>query len=128
MYSVLIVDDEEIIREGIGSLIDWDALGFVICGEGIDGKDGLAKIMQYNPDLVLLDLRMPGLDGAQVINRARDRNFRGHFILMTGHTEIELAQAALPLGIHDYLVKPIDDEELLRIIGHFLVSEKYNTM
>lgn len=119
MYSVLIVDDEEIIREGIRSLIDWKSLGFTVCAEGVDGKDGLDKILQYNPDLVLIDLRMPGHSGVQVINEARKNNFRGYFILMTGHSELELTQAALPLGIHEYLFKPIDDEELLRIVGHY---------
>jgi two-component system response regulator YesN len=78
LINVLIVDDEKIVREGLRMLIDWEQYGFCICGESETGTDALDKISLYNPGLVLLDIRMPEMDGTQLIEHARNAGFKGY--------------------------------------------------
>ena len=74
MYRVLIVDDESIVRMGIRDLIEWEDEGFEVCGEGKDGRDGLAKVLALQPDLVLVDIKMPGLSGIDLSREAREQD------------------------------------------------------
>lgn len=117
MYKVIIIDDEEIVRNGLKDLIDWNATGFEVCAEGIDGRDGLGKILQYQPQLVLVDIKMPGLTGIEVVREARKEQFEGHFIILTGYSEFEFAKSAISLGVKEYLLKPVNTKELIRIIS-----------
>jgi len=116
MYKVIIIDDEKIVRNGIRDLIDWNTAGFEICAEGIDGRDGLEKILRFKPQLVLVDIKMPGLSGIEVIREARNNQFEGHFIILTGFSEFEFAKSAISLGVKEYLLKPVDERELARIV------------
>lgn len=116
MYQMLIVDDEPIVRDGIRKLIPWEEYGFEICGEGMDGKDGLCKVVTYHPDLVLVDIKMPGMSGMDMIRDARKQGFDGDFIILTGYADFEYAKAAISLGVRGYLLKPIDEEELISMI------------
>lgn len=113
MYKVMIIDDEEIVRTGLKNLVNWENEGFYICGEGKDGRDGLAKLLEKWPDLVLVDIKMPGLSGLELIKAAREQNFEGHFIILTGYSEFEFAKSAISFGVREYLLKPVDEDELL---------------
>lgn len=115
-YRAMIIDDEKIVRNGIKNLIDWEREDFEICAEGKDGKDGLAKILSEQPDLVLIDIKMPGMGGIDVIRAAREQNFEGQFVILTGYSEFEFAKSAISLGVKEYLLKPIDEDELLDIV------------
>ena len=117
MFTAMIIDDERIVREGIRELIDWEKAGFRLGSDGKDGRGGLANILRENPDLVLVDIKMPGLTGIEVIREARQQGFAGHFIILTGFSEFEYARAALAMGVEGYLLKPIDEEELLEYVG-----------
>ena len=68
--NVLIADDEKIVLEGLKHIIDWHTLGFTICQTASDGKDALSKILSLNPDLVLIDIRMPKMNGVEVVQAA----------------------------------------------------------
>lgn len=116
MYKVIIIDDEQMVRNGIKTLIDWETEGFAICAEGKDGREGLAAIMEYQPELVLIDIKMPGLNGIEVIAETRKQGFEGQFIILTGFSEFEFAKSAISLGVKEYLLKPIDEDELLKIV------------
>lgn len=116
MYKVMIIDDEEIVRMGIRDLIDWEEEGFYICAEGKDGRDGLEKLLRCQPDVVLVDIKMPGLSGLELIRTAREQNFEGDFVILTGFSEFEFAKTAITLGVKEYLLKPIDEDELLDIM------------
>ena len=70
-YTVMIIDDEKTVREGICQLIDWQAEGFGLASCGKDGREGLANILRERPDLVLVDIKMPGLSGLEVIREAK---------------------------------------------------------
>lgn len=116
MYKVMIIDDEEMIRWGIHDLLDWESEGFVFCEDGKDGKDGLGKLLTYRPDLALVDIKMPGIGGLELIQEAREAGYEGYFIILTGYAEFEFAKQAIRHGVKEYLLKPIEEEELLRCV------------
>ena len=116
MNTVFIADDELIIRQGLKCIIDWESLGFSIIGEASNGIDALDYIVREQPDLVLIDIRMPGLLGVDVVKQARDKGFEGHFIILSGFTDFKYAQAAIRYGVDFYLTKPIDEDELLEAV------------
>ncbi len=112
MYRVMIIDDEAMIRWGIHDLLDWEEEGFGFCEDGKDGLDGLRKLLEYRPELALVDIKMPGMSGIELIQAAREEGYGGSFIILTGYAEFEFAQSAVRLGVKEYLLKPIDEEEL----------------
>ncbi len=112
MYKVMIIDDETMIRWGIHDLLDWEEEGFTFCEDGKDGKDGLKKLLANCPDLALVDIKMPGMSGIDLIHAAREAGYEGSFVILTGYSEFEFAKSAIKLGVKEYLLKPIDEEEL----------------
>ena len=112
MYQVLIADDEALIRDGLKCIMDWESMGFSICGEASNGEDALKAIISGQPDLVLLDIRMPKMLGLEVVKSARDLDFKGKFIILSGYSDFKYAQEAIRYGVDFYLTKPIDEDEL----------------
>lgn len=112
MLKVLIVDDEKVIRDGIKKVIEWENYGFEICGEAVNGRDGLDKVALLNPDLILVDIKMPGINGLEMIRVLRERGNECRVILLTGYTDFKYAKYAIELRVDEYLIKPIDEEEL----------------
>jgi two-component system response regulator YesN len=110
MFKLLIVDDEPIIRSGIRNIIEWNKFGYVICGEAEDGPCAVEAISNLKPDLVLLDLHLPGFSGLDVIKKTIKEKPR--FLILSGHTEFEYAKEAIDLGVEGYIVKPIDENIL----------------
>lgn len=111
MRKLLIVEDEPIIRMGIRTMYDWEKKGFLIVDEAGDGEEGLEMIRKYRPDLVITDIRMPRMDGLHMLEEAlREQNFDS--ILLTGYGEFEYAKQAIRLGVKEYLLKPLNEEEL----------------
>ncbi len=116
MYQMMIIDDEPVVREGLKHLLPWEEYQFQIVAEGIDGNDGLTKVLEYQPDLVLVDVKMPGMNGLELIKKAKESGYEGIFLLLTGYSDFEFAKTAISLGVRAYLLKPIDEEELGEII------------
>ena len=112
MYQILIADDESIIREGIKCLFDWESLGFTICGVAVNGEQAYQEILRLRPDVVLLDIRMPGLSGIDVIREVRSAGYEGNIIILSGYSDFKYAQEAIRYGVHSYLTKPVDEDEL----------------
>lgn len=112
MYKVLIVDDESLIRDGLKCILDWDEAGFCICGEASNGEEALRMILTLQPDLVLIDIRMPRMQGLEVVKAARQQDFKGHFIITSGYSDFKYAQEAMRYGVEFYLTKPIEEDEL----------------
>lgn len=110
--NVLIADDEPSILEGLQYIIDWNELGFSICATAVNGVDALEKILKLQPDLVLMDIRMPRMSGIEVIENARRNGFGGRFIILSGMSDFKYAQKAMQLQTDFYLTKPIDEDEL----------------
>lgn len=114
--KLFIADDEIDVREGIRYLLDWSELGFYICGEGKNGNDTLEQILKYQPDIVLLDIRMPKLSGLEVIKQSKEQGFKGKFIILSGYSDFSYAQEAIRFGVIYYLTKPIDEDELEKAV------------
>lgn len=112
MFTAIIVDDELFVRKGLIELMDWEANGFRIIGEADDGEDALALIKEKKPDLVITDIRMPILDGIGLIQAASNDQLSTSFIIISGYHDFSYAQQAMRHGVMDYVVKPIDEEEL----------------
>ncbi|MCR5451380.1 MAG: response regulator [Lachnospiraceae bacterium] len=114
--NVFIADDEQIVLEGLKYIIDWNELGFSICGTATNGKDALDSILALQPDLVLMDIRMPKLSGIDVVEQAVSQGFEGKFIILSGVANFKMAQTAMRNGVDFYLTKPIDEDELTKAV------------
>ncbi|RIX50749.1 DNA-binding response regulator [Paenibacillus nanensis] len=113
MHKVLLVDDEVFVRKGLCNLIEWEELGFVVAGEAENGEDALKQIIDMQPDLVITDIRMPLMDGLELIRRAVEiPGLDPSFILISGYNDFAYAKQAIQFGVLDYILKPIDDAEL----------------
>lgn len=122
MKTVLIVDDEHIIREQLKRIIDWNTLGFEICGEASNGKEALSFILEQNPSLVLIDICMPKMYGTDTIKRARENGYHGKFIILSSYSDFTYAQTAIHYGASFYLTKPVNKDELLSSVTNVKAS------
>ncbi len=122
LYRFLIADDEAIIRQGIHHLLDYEQLGFTICGEASTGEQTFQLLMELNPDVALVDIRMPEISGLEAIKRARQAGYRGKIIIISSISEFCYAQEAIRNGVDNYVVKPIDEEELANIFRELKVE------
>lgn len=115
--KVLIADDEILVRIGIKHSVDWEANGLEVIGEAADGKVCLELVLKYNPDLIILDINMPEIDGIQVLKELKKINFKGKVIVLTCYEELEYVKQALKNGASDYVFKTnIKENGLLNAI------------
>lgn len=116
MLSVMIVDDEPKVREGLKTIINWKEHGYFICGECANGIEGLDMAGKLKPDLVLVDIRMPEMDGLEFIENTKKEGCTSKFIILTGYSDFAYAKKAIRLNVYSYLLKPVEEEELLQIV------------
>lgn len=112
MHSVLIVDDEPTIREGLTALIEWERLGYVVVDTASNAKEAIAKYRLRKPDLLIVDIRMPGMDGLELVQLLKRDNERLHILVLSGYADFSYAKRAIGLGIDGYLLKPVDEDEM----------------
>ncbi|MDQ6422687.1 response regulator transcription factor [Paenibacillus sp. LHD-117] len=112
MHKVMIVDDEPMIRQGLQTLIDWERHGFEIVGTAANGKEAVQKHGELRPDLILIDMRMPVMDGLQAIEQIRQTDDSCHILILSGYADFNYAKQAIVYGVGGYVVKPIDEDEL----------------
>lgn len=124
MLKVLIVDDEPLVRRGIVLGVDWSTRGCVVVGEAANGEEGLAAVERYKPNLIITDVRMPRMDGIEMMNRLRSAGCRAHVIVLTAHSDFSYARSALQFGADDYLLKPFRDQELMAAIDKVRQKEQ----
>ncbi|MBD3920263.1 response regulator transcription factor [Paenibacillus sp. PR3] len=127
MYKVLIVDDEPSIREGMTTLIEWEDYGFEVCGTAANGREALAKADELEPDLMLVDIRMPGINGLELIERIREKGGDCHFLILSGYSDFDYAKKAIGFRVDGYLLKPVDEKELCESLARIrdrLIEEK----
>ena len=113
MYRVMLVDDEPLILAGIASMLCWEDHDCRIVGKATNGQQALEKMEELRPDLVITDIKMPAMDGLELMRQARERGYAAKFILLTNLEEFSLAREALSLGAMEYLVKLEMNEETL---------------
>lgn len=112
MLKVLVVEDEEMIRKGIVLAVDWAALDCVVVGEAANGLQALETVERYAPSLIITDLKMPVMDGLEMLRQLRERGNNAFVIILTAYDSFAYAQTALRLGAVDFLLKPFHDGEL----------------
>lgn len=112
MIKVLIADDEKKICRLIEMLCDWESLGMEIIGYVHNGPEAIEMISEKKPDILIVDIRMPGCDGIEVIRRAREMNLSMEVIIISGYADFAYAKAAITQGVSAYLLKPIKQNEL----------------
>ena len=117
LYRIMIVDDERLVREAIASSIEWENYGIEVVFSAGNALEALDFIDNNEVDLMLIDIRMPVIDGIELLKRVHQKNKNIDCIILTGHAEFEYAQQAVHYGARDYLLKPIDEETLLSAIN-----------
>lgn len=123
---IVIVEDEIKIREGMGKLIESQT-DHIVLSEAADGEEGLEMILRFKPDLVITDIRMPKMDGLEMIKELSDRKMPVHVVILTGYSEFDYAKKAIRYGVDDYLLKPLavdDVKEMLDKIEERIRKEQ----
>ena len=119
---VLLVDDEIMIREGFKRLFDWQAHDCEVVGEAGDGMEALAKIDALRPDIVIMDINIPIMNGLKVIQLSRIKHPNTAFVIVSGYDDFSYCREALRLQITDYILKPVNYEEFGGCIDSLKIS------
>lgn len=112
MYKVLIVDDDKVSRYILKRYNNWDKFGFSIAAEACDGKEAITKLSADKFDMVITDIRMPGMNGLEFLGEVKSVNYDVCVILMSTYSEFEYAKQGIRLGAFDYIIKPVNDKML----------------
>lgn len=131
MWKLLIADDEPKIRRGLRKIIDWNSHGVQVIGEAEDGEVALDLIEKLKPDIILLDINMPFLNGLNLLEKLNDLSMNFIIIIISGYDEFSYAQKALEYNVFDYVLKPVSKEKIEKIVVKALnklkiVEEKNN--
>jgi len=113
MYRVIIVDDEAFIRKGLRETIEWGSLGLEVSGEAGNGVEALALIRDFKPQIVITDIKMPKMDGIALLKEAKRISPNIKFIILSGYSDYAILKDAIRFGVQSYLLKPIDNDELI---------------
>ncbi|MBA2943493.1 response regulator [Paenibacillus sp. CGMCC 1.16610] len=116
MYKLILVDDEEDVREGVVREVDWEAIGFEVIEKAENGREALEMVERLQPDVVVTDIQMPFMNGLQLAEAIRERFPTIKLIILTGHDEFEYAQRAIKLHIDEYVLKPFSAQELINAL------------
>lgn len=117
---MLLADDEKIIVEGISSVIDWAALDLELVATARNGIDAYEKIVAHMPDIVISDIRMPGMDGLSLVSKVNSKFPSVKFILLSGFSEFEYARAAMQYGVKNYLLKPCNVGKITKALNEVI--------
>ena len=112
MYSIMIVEDEYLVRQGISSLVDFKKFNMQVIGEAENGLEAWEKIQAECPDIILTDINMPQMNGIKLAQLAREQYPQLHIIFLTGYDDFDYALSAVKLGADDYLLKPFSREDV----------------
>lgn len=115
MLRVFLVEDEYIVREGIKNM-NWEAFDLSFCGEASDGELAFPLIKKEKPDIVITDIRMPFMDGLELSQLIKKEMPHIKIMILSGHEEFEYAKSAIQIGVEEYLLKPINREELMQAV------------
>jgi two-component system response regulator YesN len=116
MLKAILLDDEHLVLKWLESLIGQSDLGLSVIATAKNGEDGLRLIKKYNPDIVITDIRMPKLDGLELIKAVTEIGYPVKFVILSGYGEFEYAKLALQYGVKDYLLKPVSGDQMKKTI------------
>ena len=124
--KVLFIDDEPLIRQGMQAIIPWEQYGFHEFYEAECGEDGLSCVRQYQPELIMLDIRMSDMDGLELAERLRGEHYNGRIIIVSGYADFEYAKKAIQFDVSAYLLKPVKTTELKAALEKVCTELKQN--
>lgn len=127
MYRVYLIDDEPWVLIGLERLISWEEYGFCVAGKSTSSREAWTKIVETKPDVVITDIRMPGLNGLELLKKIREEKLNTKVVLVSGFAEFEYARTAIREGAFDYLVKPVNKAQLsdcIKNLGDLLKKNK----
>lgn len=116
MYKMILVDDDYITREGLRDLIDWSDLGVEIAGEAEDGEEALLKVKVIQPDIIISDVVMPGMNGIKLAEILKEKMPEAKVIMISAHQDIQYIKASIKLETIDYILKPFNRDELRQVV------------
>ncbi len=122
LYRIMLVDDEEEVRKAMIRKMDWEGLGFTVVGDAENGQDALEKLEQLEPDVVMTDIRMPYMDGLALTSYIREKYPSVKVLIFSGYDDFEYAQQAIKLNVTEYILKPVNGQELGEILSRIRVS------
>lgn len=117
MYTLLIVDDEEIEREGMAQFIPWDSYEIKVVSTARNGAEGLEKIAKFRPDLAIVDIKMPVMNGIEMIRQAKEQYPDMTFVVLSGYGDYEFTSQAMELGVRHYILKPCDESKMIPMLN-----------
>lgn len=116
MIKVILVDDEDIERDAMAEIIPWEKLDMELVDTAWNGIEGLEKIRMHVPDIVITDIKMPVMDGIQLIRNTKELYPDILFVVLSGYGEYEHTSRAMELGIRHYILKPCDEEKIVEVL------------
>lgn len=117
MYRVMLVDDEDLEREGMAALIPWESMDMELVDMAWNGIEAMEKIRMQKPDIVITDIKMPVMNGIELIRHARELNPELIFVVLSGYGEFEYTSQAMELGIRHYILKPCDEVKFMAVLA-----------
>ena len=112
MYKVMLADDENLILQGLENIIEWEELGLEIVNKASNGQEAIDKFKENPVDIVVTDINMPQVTGLELLKELKKINSDVKFIILSGYDDFSYAKKAIELGVENYMLKPIDEEEL----------------
>jgi two-component system response regulator YesN len=112
MYKIIVIEDETPVRRGIILTTDWVSLECVLVGEAANGEEGLKMALDLSPDIIITDVKMPRMNGTEMVRALKDSGSQSHIIMLTAYNDFNYVQSALRLGVKDYLIKPLKNGDL----------------
>ena len=125
MFNIMIVDDEELERKALKVILK-ELKEVNIIAEACNGREAIEFDEKYNPDLIIMDVKMPGFDGCKAAEIIKANNKERIIIMVTAHDDFELVRKALVLGVNDYILKPVRPREIINIVNNIIVNYKIN--
>ena len=115
-FTIILADDEQQILYGMKNGIDWESLGFSVVGTAQNGKEALELIEEHHPDLLISDIKMPFMDGLELSKTIHENYINTKIILFSGWDDFEYARTAISYGVSQYIMKPIDYNEMQKLL------------
>ncbi|UFU00618.1 response regulator [Radiobacillus kanasensis] len=113
LFKLLIAEDEETIRNGIVSSIDWNKHNIDVCAEACNGAEALSLLESVHPDIILTDIQMPKMNGLEFIQQAKNKDYSFEAIVLTGYEDFQYAKQSIRLNVFDYILKPALPDKIL---------------
>ena len=116
MYKIIFVDDEPLIFEGLKKIIDWRKYGISVAGCATNTEDAMVLIEEFNPEIIITDIRMQGVSGLDMIEELSNKGYEGYIIILSGYRDFEYAQRAIENKVFGYLLKPLNISKLEKLV------------